>query len=313
MESLSVREILRSKEEQRILTGRITGIEEEYYKLQDRNIPCAIVWYEGIKILIPVTHLGVTKENKSLIRGMLNADIDFIVIEYDETSNIAIASRELAMELRAKIELPKLKKNDVVKVRIVATSTKHIIVDLYGREVVIKAENLKHTYIKVRVKDIDIEKNIFELNAKELQDNPFNNIRRYFTENSEYTGKVISFPKSRSGVIVQLDTISVTCMCRVPAKFNSYPHFGDKVLIKITEIRGEKKYIYGYLVRILWILHWLLYSDGNIIDVSFLKGKLLKGGAYMTTADLLWKLIEKFLNENSKDNKLDDQSNQTKD
>ncbi len=264
MESLSVREILRSKEEQRILTGRITGIEEEYYKLQDRNIPCAIVWYEGIKILIPVTHLGVTKENKSLIRGMLNADIDFIVIEYDETSNIAIASRELAMELRAKIELPKLKKNDVVKVRIVATSTKHIIVDLYGREVVIKAENLKHTYItnakedfavgeylKVRVKDIDIEKNIFELNAKELQDNPFNNIRRYFTENSEYTGKVISFPKSRSGVIVQLDTISVTCMCRVPAKFNSYPHFGDKVLIKITEIRGEKKYIYGYLVRIL--------------------------------------------------------------
>ncbi len=168
------------------------------------------------------------------------------------------------MELRAKIELPKLKKNDVVKVRIVATSTKHIIVDLYGREVVIKAENLKHTYItnakedfavgeylKVRVKDIDIEKNIFELNAKELQDNPFNNIRRYFTENSEYTGKVISFPKSRSGVIVQLDTISVTCMCRVPAKFNSYPHFGDKVLIKITEIRGEKKYIYGYLVRIL--------------------------------------------------------------
>lgn len=253
MESLSVREILRSKEEQRILTGRITGIEEEYYKLQDRNIPCAIVWYEGIKILIPVTHLGVTKENKSLIRGMLNADIDFIVIEYDETSNIAIASRELAMELRAKIELPKLKKNDVVKVRIVATSTKHIIVDLYGREVVIKAENLKHTYItnakedfavgeylKVRVKDIDIEKNIFELNAKELQDNPFNNIRRYFTENSEYTGKVISFPKSRSGVIVQLDTISVTCMCRVPAKFNSYPHFGDKVLIKITEIRGEK-------------------------------------------------------------------------
>ncbi len=33
----------------------------------------------------------------------------------------------------------------------------------------------------------------------------------------------------------------------------------------------------------------------------------------MTTADLLWKLIEKFLNENSKDNKLDDQSNQTKD
>ncbi len=264
MESLSVREILRSKDEQRILTGRITGIEEEYYKLQDRSISCAIVWYEGIKVLIPVTHLGVTNENKALIRGMLNAEIDFIVIEYDETSNIAVANRELAMELRSKIELPKLKKNDIVKVRIVAISTKHIIVDLYGREVVIKAENLKHTYItnakeeyvvgeylRVRVKEIDIENNFFELNAKELLDNPFNNIRRYFTENSEYTGKVIAFPKSKSGVIVQLDAISVTCLCRVPAKFNSYPHFDDKVLIKITEIKEEKKFIYGYLIRII--------------------------------------------------------------
>ena len=264
MESLSLREILRSKEEQRILTGRITGIEKEYYKLQDRIISCAIVWYEDIKVLIPVTHLGVTKENKSLIRGMLNAEVDFIVIEYDETSNIAIASRELAMELRAKIELPKIKKNDVVKVRIVATSTKHIIVDLYGKEVVIKAENLRHTfianakeeyavgeYLKVRVKEIDIKNNIFELNAKELLDNPFNNIRRYFTENSEYTGRVIAFPKSKSGVIIQLDAIPVTCMCGVPAKFNTYPHFDDKVLIKITEIKEKKKFIYGYLIRVI--------------------------------------------------------------
>ena len=232
--------------------------------MQDRSISCAIVWYEDIKVLIPVTHLGVTKENKSLIRGMLNAEIDFIVIEYDETSNIAVANRGLAMELRSKIELPKLKKNDIVKVRIVATSTKHIIVDLYGREVVIKAENLKHTYItntkeeyavgdylRVRVKEIDVENNVFELNAKELLDNPFNNIRRYFTENSEYTGKVIAFPKSKSGVIVKLDAVPVTCLCRIPAKFNSYPHFEDKVLIKITEIQERKKFIYGYLVRVI--------------------------------------------------------------
>lgn len=264
MKKIYEREILRSKEEQRILIGKITGIEDEYYKLQNKNIPCAIVWYKDIKVLIPVTHLGVTKENKSLIRGMLNAEIDFIVIEYDNISNIAIASRNLAMKLRSKIELPKLKNNDIVKVRIVATSTKHIIVDLYGKEVIIKAEDLKHTYIVnakdefqvgdsliVRIKEIDIDRNIFKLSAKELLDNPFNNIRRYFTENSEYTGRVIAFPKAKSGVIVQLDAVPVTCMCRVPAKFNLYPHFGDKVLIKITEIKEEKKYIYGYLMRII--------------------------------------------------------------
>lgn len=264
MENLSVKEILRSKEEQRILTGRITGIEDEYYKLQEKTIPCAIVWYDNIKVLIPVTHLGVTKENKSLIRGMLNAEIDFIVIEYDSISNIAIASRSLAMQLRTALELPKLKANDIVKVRIVAISTKYIIVDLYGKEVIIKAEDLKHTYIVnakdeykvgesliVRVKEIDIENNIFKLNAKELLDNPFKKIRSFFTEDSEYTGKVIAFPKNKSGILVQLDVVGAVALVRVPAKFNSYPHFDDKVLIKITEIKEDKKFLYGYLMRII--------------------------------------------------------------
>ena len=91
MEDLTIKEILRSKEEKRILTGKISGIEDEYYKLKGENISCAIVWYGEIKVLIPSTHLGIEKVNKSVIRGMLGAEIDFIVIEYDSTSNIAIA------------------------------------------------------------------------------------------------------------------------------------------------------------------------------------------------------------------------------
>jgi len=101
----SIKELLRSKEEKKILTGKISGIEDEYYKIKNENIPCAIIWYEDIKILIPCTHLGITKANKSIIRSMLGAEIDFIIIEIDLTSNIAIASRKDAMELRAKILL----------------------------------------------------------------------------------------------------------------------------------------------------------------------------------------------------------------
>ncbi len=118
MNEISIKEILRSKEEKRILTGKISGIEDEYYKIKNEYISCAIVWYQDIKVLIPSTHLGIEKINKSMIRGMLGAEIDFIVIEYDSTSNIAIASRKDAMELRATLEIPKLKVNDVVKVRI---------------------------------------------------------------------------------------------------------------------------------------------------------------------------------------------------
>ena len=82
MEELTLKEILRSKEEKRILTGKISGIEDEYYRLKNESIPCAIVWFGEIKVLIPSTHLGIEKVNKSIIRGMLGANIDFIVIEY---------------------------------------------------------------------------------------------------------------------------------------------------------------------------------------------------------------------------------------
>lgn len=264
MEEPVLKEILRSKEEKRILTGKITGIEDEYYKLKKENISCAIIWYDKIKVLIPSTHLGIEKVNKSVIRGMLGAKIDFIVIEYDETSNIAIASRKEAMELRAKLELPKLKINDTVLVRILAVGQKNIIVDLYGKEVIIKAENLKHTYIvnckdyysagqnlKVRIKNINVENDLFELSAKDFTENPFKNIRKYIVEKGEYIGKVIAFPKKNSGIIVQLNNSNVSVLVRVPARFNNYPHYKDEVLIRVTEIKEEKKLIYGYLMRII--------------------------------------------------------------
>ena len=264
MKDLTIKDLLRSKEEKRILTGKISGIEDEYYKLKGEKISCAIVWYGEIKVLIPSTHLGIEKINKSIIRSMLGSIIDFIVIEYDITSNIAIASRKDAMQLRAEIELPKLHVNDTVNVRILAVGTKHIIVDLYGKEVIIKAGNLQHTYIvnckdyyfagenlKVRIKNIDIKNNIFELSAKDFTENPFRNIRKYIVENGEYTGKVIAFPKQNSGIIVQLDNSKVSVLSRVPPRFNTYPHYQDNVLIKITEIKEDKKLIYGYLMRII--------------------------------------------------------------
>ena len=38
---------------------------------------------------------------------------------------------------------------------------------------------------------------------------------------------------------------------QVSARFNNYPHFMDNVLIRVTEIKENKKIIYGYLMRIM--------------------------------------------------------------
>ena len=47
------------------------------------------------------------------------------------------------------------------------------------------------------------------------------------------------------------DIVRVRILARVSAKFNNYPHYLDKVLIKVTEIRENKKMIYAYLMRII--------------------------------------------------------------
>lgn len=264
MNDLSLNELIRSREEKRILTGKISGIEDEFYKIRNELVTCAIIWYGDVKILIPSEHMGTTNINKSVLRGMIQAEIDFIVIEIDETANVAIASRKLAMELRSELELPKLNTNDNVRVRILSVGTKHIIVELYGKEVVIKAQHLKHTYIfncknyfkvgdylKVRIRKIDINNNVYELDAKCFAENPYNNARKYIIENGEYVGKVVAFPKKKNGVIVQLDVADITCLVRVPANFNNYPQFLQQVLIRVTEIKEKQKLIYGYLVRMM--------------------------------------------------------------
>ena len=75
-----------------------------------------------------------------------------------------------------------------------------------------------------------------ELNLKELL--------RSKEEKRILTGKI-------SGIVVQLDASNVTCLARVPARFNRYPHYLANVLVKVTEIKENKKLIYAYLMRII--------------------------------------------------------------
>ena len=139
MNELAIKELMRSKEEKRILTGRISGIEDEYYKVKNEYIPCAILWYEDVKVLIPSTHLGISKINKSMIRGMLGAEIDFIVIEIDDISNIAIASRKDAVvftfkanssEDKFKIDIAQLVKKYGTKIKFSAGIKPMITLDI---------------------------------------------------------------------------------------------------------------------------------------------------------------------------------------
>lgn len=80
-----------SKENLKILSGKITALEIE--RDGNRKVDCAIVYYEHIKILIPIHEMNITEERKYL-RNMLGANIDFVILEIDELRECAVASRK---------------------------------------------------------------------------------------------------------------------------------------------------------------------------------------------------------------------------
>ena len=108
-------------------------------------------------------------------------------------------------------------------------------------------ENMRKKFQDSKLNLVD---EVFELDAKCFLTNPYKSIRKFISEYGEYTGKVIAFPKKNSGIIIQLDQSNISCLVRVPARFNNYPHYMQNVLIKVTEINETKKLIYGYLMRV---------------------------------------------------------------
>mgnify|MGYP007070203092 CR=1 FL=1 len=70
-----------SKENLKILTGRISAMEITQDGKEKHD--SAIIYYKKIKVFIPIEEMGI-KQDRKYLRNMLGARIDFIIIEIDE-------------------------------------------------------------------------------------------------------------------------------------------------------------------------------------------------------------------------------------
>ena len=162
-----------SKENFKILSGTINALEVE---TQDKKkVDCAIVYYNHIKILIPIHEMNIEQERKYL-RNMLGAKIDFVILE------------------------------------------------------------------------IDKENNKLKVSAKELLEDPYKNIRIYFTEGGEYVGTITGY--APNGVYIKLMQ-GVDAAAIIPIWMNKSPNIGDSVAVRIYEIDVRKRKIYCSLLRVI--------------------------------------------------------------
>lgn len=247
-----------SKENLKILSGTINALEVE---TQDKKkVDCAIVYYNHIKILIPIHEMNIEQERKYL-RNMLGAKIDFVILEIDELRECAVASRKKAMEIKQRIEFNKHYEGDRVKATVISVGIKHIKINCLGIDLNLRIDDLAYGYIQdvnefysvgdvipVKILEIDKENNKLKVSAKELLEDPYKNIRIYFTEGGEYVGTITGY--APNGVYIKLMQ-GVDAAAIIPIWMNKSPNIGDSVAVRIYEMDVRKRKIYCSLLRVI--------------------------------------------------------------
>lgn len=249
-----------SKEKGKILTGKIIAIETE--KMKENNIVCAVVDFKGVKVLIPATEIAQdAKNDKKLLRNMMGAEIKFIVVETDKITSKAVASRLKAMKRIQEINIKKIEIGDKIYGKIIGVWNKHIRIECLGIDFIIKAQDLQYGYIedvskmyrvneqiKVVIKEISEENKIVRISVKDLLKDPFENIRKDFTEKGEYLAKVTGY--TDNGIFANIAQ-GVDTVCTLPTWLDRPPIVGEKVIIKIYKIIADKRKIYSSLIKII--------------------------------------------------------------
>jgi len=247
-----------SKENLKILSGTLSAMEVIEYKRTKYD--CAIVYYENIKVLIPIQEMGIEK-NRKYLRNMLGSIIDFIIIEIDEESKMAIASRKKAMEIKQKIEFTKYSKNDIVEAVVISVGIKHIKINCLGKDLNLRIDELDYGYIqdindyysvgdiiKVLILEVDKESYNLKVSVKALKEDPYKNIRIYVAEGGEYIGTITGF--APNGLYVKLKQ-GVDSLATFPIWMNKVPNINSKVSVRIHSIDEKERKIYCSIIRII--------------------------------------------------------------
>ena len=229
---------------------------------KEKKIVCAIVDFKGIKVIIPATEMIKDgKNDKNILRNMMGAKIKFIVAEIDKVGQKAIASRISAMERIKEINFKRIEVGDKIYSRVVGVWRKFIRIECMGSDFIVKAQDLQYGFIedvskiykineqiKVLVKEKDDKNKRIKISIKDLLPDPFENIRKDFTEGGEYLAKVTGYTDNGiyANIAQGIDTI-----CTLPAWLDVPPMHGDKVIVQVYKISSERRRVYSALVKVI--------------------------------------------------------------
>lgn len=261
-----------SMENNTILSGKVNGVE------RISNMPVAVTYYRGLKIIIPaVEFMDFTiKEGQNpeqlmhfLIGKRLGSEIDYIIKAVNEDTDIAIASRKEALEIKkSKYFFNKdndeylINEEDIIETRVVAVMQAGVIVECFGVETYIPPKELAYQRVsdsadlfsvgdRVLMKITNLVRNDKDKSIK-LQgsiklayDNHIGEIIKRFNIGDIYTGKVTMI--DGLNVFVMLDG-GIDVLCKYP-DYGMKPIIGSEVSVRITLKNEEMNRVFGVITN----------------------------------------------------------------
>lgn len=262
-------EVIRSFQNKLVTQATLEAIETHF------DIPCAIVYVGSIKGVIPVQEYGISKANcvqtkedlverqkinnsYQFLRSIIGQKIAFIIKGIDKSSNLFTASRKEAIEWMREKTIEALDVNSVTIGVVRNVNPYRALVDIGGITALLKAEEYRHgwtddlseqiqvgDHIKVKLLEFDKENGHAMVSRKVLINDPWEHLD--VTERSEYHAEITGIRENGAFFRIKAKSGYVDGFLRHPR--HNVLKRGDKALVRILNIDGERKSMFGLYIR----------------------------------------------------------------
>ena len=255
-----------------VLHGRVIGVDELKLKVWNRqtnqteqkSMLCAIIVPYRVRIIIPASEMWDTGTERPdyVMKSLIGANLDFIIIKLDRENCFAVASRRMAMRARRYYfaRRPMLNQTGAkIQCKLLSVGPRRCLAECYGHDIEMTQRDLRYSAIPdlrdeyhpgqeldCIVKSYDAAADRLHISVKEVEANPFDGAIDRHPIGSRRLAKISG--KYGGGVFCNLPDGTV-CMCNY-----SYQHddsdfvVGDTVILTIQNYDMQKKQVYGKIL-----------------------------------------------------------------
>ncbi len=254
-----------------VLTGRVVGMDENTFTVQDasgknveKHLRSLVIINYRVKVLIPETEMWMPGEEQPnyILKNMEGCELDYVILNVDRRGECAIASRRMALSARRWFFGTSPQghpKGEINTCRLLSVGPTRCLVECGGYDVDLRASDLTYAYVpdlreryrpgeKMRCKILGFDKEKGPMiSIKEAKPSPFRGAEIRHPINSRRTAVISN--KYKGGIYCVLPD-ETTCRCRYTSQLTDDDfQLGDQVIMVVDGYDQERELVRGRILK----------------------------------------------------------------